>query len=160
MGLFTQLPEYLSIISAAIGLMSALCILLSLCLFILYVQRRPDGVYKTHEKNGIGLIGAGVGGYGGVGVPPLLLFNNCGPNGGAEKGGTASSNSLTRPLRFPQNSKGLNSPSRVGKVSAENGGQEKQPMIMNNMETATSKSLPTKKTTTTMATNSNKEYFC
>ncbi|KAL3124216.1 hypothetical protein niasHT_004805 [Heterodera trifolii] len=46
-------------ITPAIGFASALCILLSLCVFLLYIQRRPDGVYKTHEHNAFVPVGSG-----------------------------------------------------------------------------------------------------
>lgn len=87
---YVKSQRQLLFITPAIGLFSAGCILFSLCAFLLYVQRKPDGVYKTHEKNGGGI---GINNYG---VPPLLLFEN-----GEQQFGNGGTGSLSRPLRVP-----------------------------------------------------------
>uniref|UniRef100_A0A183BTN1 Neurexin-4 n=1 Tax=Globodera pallida TaxID=36090 RepID=A0A183BTN1_GLOPA len=56
---FMKSQRQLLFITPAIGFASALCILLSLCVFLLYIQHRPDGVYKTNERNAFVPIGVG-----------------------------------------------------------------------------------------------------
>uniref|UniRef100_A0A915NYW5 Uncharacterized protein n=1 Tax=Meloidogyne floridensis TaxID=298350 RepID=A0A915NYW5_9BILA len=64
---FVKSQKKLLFITPIIGLLSALFILLTLFIFLVYIQRRPDGVYKTNENNSNFLP-----------VPPLIpiLSNN------------------------------------------------------------------------------------
>uniref|UniRef100_A0A1I8BSE4 Col_cuticle_N domain-containing protein n=1 Tax=Meloidogyne hapla TaxID=6305 RepID=A0A1I8BSE4_MELHA len=59
---FVKNQKKLLFITPIIGLLSALFILLTIFIFLIYIQKRPDGVYKTNENNNNNF----------VPVPPLI----------------------------------------------------------------------------------------